>query len=303
MAPHTRVLATLLAGLALAPALSAQEGPSDARAVFNSIPWVFGEKEVDIGNVAEFTIPNHCRYTDAAGARTFMILTENPPTGREQGVLLCGDLAGDSATGQKPWFVVFSFDQSGYVRDDEGQKLDAAKILASIRSGTEAANEIRKKRGWGVLTIDGWVRPPYYDSATHNLTWSTKATEPSSGSSVNHSVRLLGRRGVLHADLVAEPEQLHSLVGIFDGVIASTKFLPGHKYSEWRNGDKVASYGLTALVAGGAGVAAAKSGLLGKIGKFFVLLFAKLGKLMIAAVLGLLAGIKALFSRKKEATA
>ena len=302
MAPRPRVLAALLASFALPATASAQEA-SSGRSLFNSIKWEFGEKEVDIGNVAEFTIPNRCRYTDAEGAKTFMILTENPPTGREQGVLLCGDIGGDTTSGQKPWFVVFSFDESGYVRDDEGKELDAAKILASIRAGTEAANEIRKKRGWGVLHIDGWVRPPYYDPTTHNLTWSTKATEPSIGSSVNHSVRLLGRRGVLHADLVAEPEQLDALVGIFDGVIASTKFLPGHKYAEWRKGDKVASYGLTALVAGGAGVAAAKSGLLGKLGKFFVLLFAKLGKLMIAAVFGLLAGIKALLSRKKEATA
>jgi uncharacterized membrane-anchored protein len=302
MAPRTRLLAALVATLAIPTTASAQDA-SSGRALFNSIKWEFGEKEVDIGNVAEFTVPTHCRYTDAEGAKTFMILTENPPSGREQGVLLCGDIGGDSTSGQKPWFVVFSFDESGYVRDDEGKQLDSAKILGSIRAGTEAANEVRKKRGWGVLHIDGWVRAPYYDPTTHNLTWSTKATEPSTGSSVNHSVRLLGRRGVLHADLVAEPEQLDALVGIFDGVVASTKFLPGHKYSEWRKGDKVASYGLTALVAGGAGVAAAKSGLLGKLGKFFVLLFAKLGKLIIAGVLGLLAGIKALFSRKKEATA
>jgi uncharacterized membrane-anchored protein len=86
-------------------------------------------------------------------------------------------------------------------------------------------------------------------------------------------------------------------------MIGSTKFLPGHKYSEWRKGDKVAAYGLTALVAGGAGVAASKLGLFGKIGKFFVLLFAKLGKLLIAGVVGVVAVIKALFRKKREATA
>jgi len=302
MTAHTRSLATLLAALALPPVAAAQD-PTDGRSLFKSIEWVYGEKEVDIGNVAEFTVPNRCRYTDAEGARKFMVLTQNPPSGREQGVLLCGDVDGDTSTGEKPWFVLFSFDASGYVRDDEGKQLDAARILNAIRAGTAAANEIRKKEGWGVLTIEGWIRPPYYDSVTHNLTWSTRASEEASGSSANHSVSLLGRRGVLHADLVAEPEQLDHIVGTFDGVIASTKFLPGHKYSEWRKGDKVASYGLTALIAGGAGVAAAQSGLPGKLGKFFVLLFAKLGKAAIAVVVGLAASIKALFRRKREATA
>jgi uncharacterized membrane-anchored protein len=300
----------LFATLAVAPTsnLAAQEEVVDGRTLFNRIEWVFGEKEVDIGNVAEFMVPAGCRYTDVAGARTFLLLTQNPPNGREQGLLLCGDIVTDtsssaSATGQKPWFVVFSFDASGYVRDDDKKELDAARILAAIRAGTAAANELRKQEGWEVLTIDGWVRPPYYDSATHNLTWSTKASTPSDGASVNHSVRLLGRRGVLHADLVSDPEQLDAIVGTFDGVIGSTKFLPGHKYSEWRKGDKVAAYGLTALVAGGAGVAASKLGLFGKIGKFFVLLFAKMGKLLIAAVFGVAAGIKALFRKKREATA
>jgi uncharacterized membrane-anchored protein len=300
----------LLATLAVAPtsSLFAQQ---DARTLFSRIEWVFGEKQVDIGSLAEFTVPDGCRYTDAEGARTFLMLTENPPNGREQGLLFCGYIPGESAsesnaestTNQKPWFVLFSFDPSGYVRDDDKKELDAARILAAIRAGTEAANELRRKQGWEVLTIDGWIRPPYYDSATHNLTWSTKASTPSSGASVNHSVRLLGRRGVLHADLVAEPDQLDGIVGTFDGLIATTRFLPGHKYSEWRNGDKVAAYGLTALVAGGAGVAASKLGIFGKIGKFFVLLAIKLKKLLIVVVLGLVAAIKALFRKKREATA
>jgi len=313
--PLTAAALGLLATLAVAPTstLAAQQGDAtEGQSLFSRIEWVFGEKEVDIGNLAEFTVPAGCRYTDADGARMFLVLTENPPNGREQGLLLCGYIPGesgtessstDSATSQKPWFVVFSFDPSGYVRDDDKKELDATRILTAIRAGTEAANELRRKQGWEVLTIEGWIRPPYYDSATHNLTWSTKASTPSSGASVNHSVRLLGRRGVLHADLVAEPDQLDGIVGTFDGLIATTKFLPGHKYSEWRKGDKVAAYGLTALVAGGAGVAASKLGVFGKIGKFFVLLAIKLKKLLVLAVLGVVAAIKALFRKKREATA
>lgn len=319
MPPVTRALVTrasiapvavLLVTLAVtsAASLSAQEPATDKQTLFRSIAWQDGPKEVDIGDVAEFTIPAGCQYTDEAGAKTFLIITENPPSGREKGVLFCrpsgpqgesGDGSVQQQSAAQPWFVVFTFDPSGYVRDDDGKKLDGARILDAIRAGTAQANEVRRSRGWEVLTIDGWVRPPHYDASTHNLTWSTKATASSTGTSVNHSVRLLGRRGVLHADLVTEPDQLATTVPIFDTMIASTSFLSGHKYSEWRKGDKVAAYGLTALVAGGAGAAAVKFGLFPWLGK----LVAKLGKLIFVVIAGALAGLKALFTRKKTATA
>jgi uncharacterized membrane-anchored protein len=294
------VLIGLLATLTGASPLSAQQDPwADKSSPLHSLEWTDGDKQADIGNYAEFTIPSNCRFTDAKGARDFLMMTENVPTGREQGVLLC---RGTTAA-EHPWFVVFSFNPSGYVRDDEGKTLDADKILATIRKGTEQANKVRRQQGWDELTVDGWVRAPHYSSSTNNLTWSIRGHSGSNDASVNHSVRLLGRRGVLHADLVAGPDQLDAVVGTFDAMIASTTFLPGQKYSEWRKGDKVAAYGLTALVVGGAGVAAVKFGLFGKIGAFFAKLLAKLGKLVYVAVVAVLAGIRSLFSRKRQATA
>ena len=44
-------------------------------------------------------------------------------------------------------------------------------------------------------------------------------------------------------------------------------FKAGSRYAEFGQGDKIAAYGLTALVAGGAGAALAKSGLLSKMWK------------------------------------
>jgi uncharacterized membrane-anchored protein len=306
--PNTR-FAAILSTLAvvLASPISAQDSSwaqdpwADKSSPLHSIEWTDGGRQVDIGNVAEFTIPNRCRYTDAKGARDFLLMTQNIPSERVQGLLLCPANLGDD----EPWFVLFSFDPSGYVKDDEGKKLDGAKILGTIREGTARANEVRKERGWGEMVIDGWVRAPYYDPSTHNLTWSIRghSTLDSDGASVNHSVRLLGRKGVLHADLVASPEQMTNTVAVFDSVIASTAFLSGHKYSEWRKGDKVAAYGLTALVVGGAGVAAVKLGLFGKIGVMFAKLFAKLGKLVLVALAGVAAALKKIFSRKREATA
>jgi uncharacterized membrane-anchored protein len=61
---------------------------------------------------------------------------------------------------------------------------------------------------------------------------------------------------------------------VIDAVVADFSYKSGHTYAEWREGDRIASYGLTALVAGGAGVALAESGLLQKFGKAILLALA-----------------------------
>jgi len=192
-----------------------------------------------------------------------MEATENPVDGSELGAIL---KSGDDSS----WFVVFSFKNIGYVKDDEKDKLDADAILASIREGTQASNEERQKRGWSTLEVTGWQKPPFYDNSTNNLTWATKARS-AGDEGVNYSVRLLGRHGVMNADLVVSPAELPDAVPAFNNLLENFSFRAGNRYAEFRSGDKVAAYGLTALIAGGVGAAAVKSGLLSKLWKFLVL--------------------------------
>ncbi len=277
-----RSSAVALAVFAFALPARAQ-APSESEQLFASIKWQEGPDSARIGTESQIAIPANCQFTGAPGARNFMLATENPPSGDELGVMLCSE-----SEESDPWFVVFSFDDSGYVRDTDAGDLDADAILQSFRDGTAEANKERIRRGWAPVNITGWVREPYYDPRTHNLTWAMQASTEGEGGSVNHSVRLLGRAGVMKADLVVDPAQLTSTLPAFDRMVASHAFLPGRRYSEWREGDKLAGYGLTALIAGGAGVAAAKSGLLGK-----------LLKVIFVAVAGFLAWVRSLFSRRK----
>jgi len=239
--------------------------PAVAAAQADKIPWAKGPTRGALGSEATISVPAGCLFTGVDGVKLFLQLTENIASGNERGVVMCqADQTSD------PWFVLFSYDKSGYVRDDEGSKLDADAILETVRSGTEAANRERKSRGWGTLSVDGWATKPFYDRTSNNLTWAITAHDNTGGRTVNHSVRLLGRGGVMHADLVTTPTQLDALVPTFNGMISAFTYQPGQKYAEWRPGDKVAAYGLTALVAGGAGVALAKSGLLVKFWKLIV---------------------------------
>jgi uncharacterized membrane-anchored protein len=63
------------------------------------------------------------------------------------------------------------------------------------------------------------------------------------------------------------------------------------------SGDKVAEYGLVALVAGGAGAAAAKAGLFASLFK----VIAKGGKAIVLLLIGLGVGIKKMFTRAEPA--
>jgi uncharacterized membrane-anchored protein len=167
------------------------------------------------------------------------------------------------------WWAIFEYVEAGHVADEEKDKLDAAALMKSIREGNDEGNKERRKRGWEEMEIAGWAREPFYDPTTHNLTWAILARSPK-GESVNYSVRLLGREGYMSADLILSPEELQIAVASFDSLVAGYSYVAGKRYAEYRKGDKLAAYGLTALIAGGAGAVAMKTGLLAKFWKLIV---------------------------------
>ena len=134
----------------------------------------------------------------------------------------------------------------------------------------------------------GWAIPPYYNKETKNLEWSVRFK--SAGHVYdNYNVRLLGREGVMRVIFVGDQEGYEQSLKEARGVMANYTFVSGKTHAEWRQGDKMAGYGLAALIAGGAAAAAAKSGLLGKLIKPLGL-----------AALTALAAIGKLFRRKKK---
>jgi uncharacterized membrane-anchored protein len=262
--PMVLALALLLGNALPAPA---QDSSGDA---FGKIPWKHGPMVGDLGKEAQVTVPDGCLFTGEDGTRQFMELNQNPVSGIERGTILCrlADTKGETET---TWFAVFEFDDGGYVKDDEKGSLDAGAILASLKKGNEHGNRERKQRGWEAIYLDGWQSAPHYDERTRNLTWATRLHGEDESRALNHSVRLLGRGGVMSVDLVVSPEHYDRALPAFDAMLGGFRYKPGQTYAEWRQGDKLASYGLTALVAGGAGAALVKTGLLQKFGKAIVL--------------------------------
>lgn len=285
------LLLTVAFGLLLAasPVVAQEQGGQSRPA----IEWQDGPTTGDLGGLAEISIPEGYRFTGSAGAKRFMELTQNPPSGNELGVLIPNAKENDQF-----WFVVFEFKDVGYVKDDDKDKLDASGLLSSIREGNEEANKVRQQRGWKAMEIVGWEKEPFYDPHTHNLTWAIRGRTPGQQDDVvNYSTRVLGRRGTMNVDLVLDPQLVAAVIPEFDTLIGGFSYKQGNRYAEFMKGDKVAAYGLTALVAGGVGAAALKSGLLGKLWKLIV--FGILA--LVGLIKKIFAAIKKMFSTEEAA--
>lgn len=284
---------TLLGDGSGGAALAQDDKQDRDRAEVAKLGWTKGPIEGPLSSVASIKVPAGYVYLDAADTRKLMLKMHNPVSNREVG------LVGPSSMN---WFVVFEYDDCGHVKDDEKGKLDANAILESLKEGTEAGNEERRRNGWETMELIGWQRPPFYNEGTHNLEWATKAR--STGEiSINHNVRLLGRAGVMEAVLVGGEESYDKEAPLLAKLLEGFKFTSGSTYSEFRPGDKIAEYGLTALITGGAAAVALKTGLFGKLWKFAALIFIKAWKLAVVALVAVGAMFKkilAIFTGRRE---
>ncbi|MET0793650.1 MAG: DUF2167 domain-containing protein [Polyangiaceae bacterium] len=206
---------------------------------------------------------------------------------------------------ESSWMVTVSFDAEGYVKDEDGDKLDADEILKAITEGTEEGNKYRTEHGFKPVHVDGWSESPHYDKVTHHLIWAVSGSD-SDGTSINYNTRVLGRRGYASLNLIDAPEQLAQSKPEVATLLGVTRFDSGARYEDFNEkSDKVAEYGLAALVAGGAGAAAlklVKVGLLAKFGGKLLALLIAGKKAVVAALVALGAGIKKFFGKKPAQT-
>lgn len=189
---------------------------------------------------------------------------------------------------EKNWFVTVDYEDAGYIKDEEARDWDADGLLENLREGTEAANEERSKRGIAPIKVTRWIETPSYDAAAHQLVWSAEVRlrdedDPDPG--VNYNTYVLGREGYISMDLVTSVSTVESDKPAARDLLAAVNFNEGKRYADFNEStDKVAAYGIAALVGG---VAAKKLGLLAVIAAFL----AKFAKIIIVAVAALGGGI------------
>jgi uncharacterized membrane-anchored protein len=191
--------------------------------------------------------------------------------------------------------LYLSYDDAGYVTADDWKDVKPDEILQSIKDNTENGNEERVKNGASPLHVDGWVRPPTFDENRKSLSWIIKAHDDQ-GETLNAVALQLGRHGYERFTYATEASQADSALSKLDALVADYQFKPGSRFADYVSGDKLAGYGLAALVATGAGATLVKTGALAAL-----LLFAK--KFIILILAGLAAlfnGIKRMFKKKPD---
>jgi uncharacterized membrane-anchored protein len=195
------------------------------------------------------------------------------------------------------WFGILRYIDCGYIRDDEGERLNADNLLNSIRTGTEKSNAKRREEGIPEMEVVGWFQPPTYNRETHTLAWSIIGREKNTSDEViNYTTILLGRRGFLSCTTVGDRKDGETLQVKQAAVNKCIVFSPDSDYTAFRSGDKIAEVTMTGLVTGGAAALAYGAAKTGLLAKFLAILFA-LKKGIVVVVMGIVGAIKMFFNK------
>jgi uncharacterized membrane-anchored protein len=245
--------ALLLGGwplLAIAQAGSSDDAAHEAfMKELRALKWVAGPQQVQLFGNSSLKVPAGYLFLNPEDTTKLQALEHNLGNGHQYYF----------APNDLHWGATFSFKDDGYVKDDE--KIDADAIFKSIQNATEQANATRRERGWDEMQLVGWQTPPHYDSQSNHLEWAISGRDLKTREDiVNFNTRLLGRSGVMSIVLTTEPSNLTPSIAEFKTALSGFEYVPGQRYAEYKSGDKVAKYGLAALITGGAAAIAVKTG-------------------------------------------
>ena len=294
MSTKTWALASIFALiLGIAP-LHAQEAPEEEEAPDPT--WaaamdamVEGPQQVSFVDQAQFSVPEGYGFVPAAQAKPLMEKMGNRTDDRFIGLIF-------PLSNEANWFVAVDYEPSGYIKDEDAKDWDADELLQNLKDGTEQSNKHRESIGVPAIEVTRWVQKPSYEAGTHRLVWSAEVREkggadPDPG--VNYNTYVLGREGYISMNLITSAASVEQDKPAAHELLAAVNFVDGKRYTDFNaSTDKVAAYGLAALVGG---AAAKKLGLVGIIGAFL----AKFAKVIFIAVIALGASLLKLFKRKQ----
>jgi len=230
----------------------------EAEAVIKSLQPRQGQIVLGDG-LATLNVPPGFRFLSGPDANKVLVnLWGNPRYDDPLGMLMPADV---SPIAREAWAVIISFTDDGYVKDEDAGKIDYDKLLKEMQKETRDGNKERAKQGYESIELVGWAAPPRYDHAAKKLYWAKELKfGDKEDRTLNYNIRILGRRGVLVLNSVASMEQLPEIETSAPVILAAVDFNPGQRYADFnaKSGDKIASYGIGALIAGGV---AAKLGL------------------------------------------
>jgi uncharacterized membrane-anchored protein len=291
----------LLAAFAFSPSTHADTADDQPSAKVEAFLKTLHPKTGDVSvpeAQATLKLGSNYSYLGADDAqRVLTQLWDNPPDKEVLGMIL-PSTDPKVLLDEKSWAVVVTYSADGYVSDEDAAKIDYSEMLQDMQKAAKDENPERLKQGYSAIELMGWAEPPRYDSSSHKLYWArdlkfTSTDGKDEGRTLNYAIRVLGRHGYLSLNAVAPMAELAQVKADMPDVVSMAEFDAGNRYTDYNSStDKLAAYGIGALVAGGI---AAKAGLFAKLG-ILLLALKKFVVIGIAAIGGLFAK---LFGRKK----
>lgn len=291
--------------LVTAAFVSAQESQSDVAQSNETTPTeqAYGQAVAAVNRVAQagpavIPVLDQAHLTLSDGY-VFLPMPEAGALMEAMGNHVDSTMAGMVVSAQnEDWMLIIDYINDGHISDDDAKEWNADDLLTSLRDGTEAGNEERRTRGFPEIEVVDWVEPPTYDAQTRRLVWAAESRHKGARSSdtagVNYNTYMLGREGYVTMNLVTAADKIEQYKPRAHEMLAALEFVEGRRYSDFSaDTDKVAAYGLAALVGG---LAAKKLGMFALLG----VLLAKYAKIILIAVAGGGALAAKLFKRKQS---
>ena len=262
------------------------------KSLWDSMDRRHGEIKLPNG-VATLHVPESFYYLGSQDAEKVLVQVWGNPPGAGSDTL--GMLFPAQATpfDDGAWAVTIEYEEDGHVSDKDADEIDYDELLSQMKDSAREASEQRVKNGYEPMELVGWAAKPYYDKDSHKLHWAKELKfGDDENHTLNYNIRVLGRKGVLVLNFIAGMDQKALIDSKVESVLAIADFDDGNKYSDFNpDVDKIAAYGIGALVAG---TVLAKPGFL----MAALLLLKKFG---IFILVGLGALFKGIFGRKKAA--
>jgi uncharacterized membrane-anchored protein len=214
--------------------------------------WLLGSGKANLADFAKMDVPDGYRFCGPIGARTLLLRMRNPVPPNLVGIL---------APNTGKWWIVLSFSDIGYVKGmDRNTRIDAESVLNLVRENLETQNELLTRQGMSPIASVDWASKPVFDASRGSLEWAIRAetrtekivnlrAEMETQGVINHTVRLLGRRGALDATAVELDTADAEVIPLKD-LVNHITFNRGEAYTDYQSGDKVAKLRVEEIIAG-----------------------------------------------------
>ncbi len=252
-----------------------QEIQQQIEAIENAFTYEHGKITLKNG-IGYIDVPEGFKYMDAEQAERVLVDLWGNPEGEN---LTLGFILPESqgVMGESGYVFNIQYQEIGYVKDGDADKINYSDLLKELQKDTKAANAEREKLGYEPIRLVGWASQPFYDKEKKVLHWAKEVKfGDEEVNTLNYNVRILGRKGVLVLNAIATMPNLPMVQKDIPQVLEIAKFSEGYAYRDFNpSTDEVAAWTIGGLVAG---KVLAKAG-------FFALLL-KFWKIIAVAIVG-----------------